>query len=140
MPKKFAVQKLATQVDTVAWNDQSDMLAVISDSRLFIYYYPHALYVDKDLLKLTLETQDGAEFGKIPQIQTFFGTTITVRRGDGALLASTGEISPKRGEVEWSGVEWSGVVRGGAEPSQAKQEILGERHEAKQQRNILQTN
>ena len=31
--KKFAVQKLCTQVDTVAWNDASDMLAVISDSR-----------------------------------------------------------------------------------------------------------
>jgi intraflagellar transport protein 80 len=67
--KKFAVQKLCTQVDTVAWNDASDLLAVISDSRLFIYYYPHALYVDKDLVGLTLEVQDGAEFGKIPVIK-----------------------------------------------------------------------
>ncbi|GMI26980.1 hypothetical protein TrCOL_g8767 [Triparma columacea] len=87
--KKFAVQKLCTQVDTVAWNDASDMLAVISDSRLFTYFYPHALYVDKDLVGQTLDVQDGAEFGKIPVIKSFFGTTITVRRADGALLTST---------------------------------------------------
>jgi intraflagellar transport protein 80 len=87
--KKFAVQKLATQVDTCCWNDQSDLLAAIADSRLTVYYYPHALYVDKDLLPLTQETQDGSEFGKLPSIQTFFGNSITVRRADGALLTSS---------------------------------------------------
>ena len=57
--------------------------------RLFTYFYPHALYVDKDLVGQTLDVQDGAEFGKIPVIKSFFGTTITVRRADGALLTST---------------------------------------------------
>jgi intraflagellar transport protein 80 len=87
--KKFAVQKLATQVDTCCWNDESDLLACVADSRLTVYYYPHALYVDKDLLSLTQETQDGSEFGKLPQIQTFYGTQIGVRRADGALLTAT---------------------------------------------------
>jgi len=66
--KKFQIQKLGTQVDTCCWNDNSDLLACIADSRLIVYYYPHALYVDKDLLPLTQQIEDGGEFGKMPQV------------------------------------------------------------------------
>ncbi len=94
VPKKFATRKLATQVDSMAWNDCSDCLACIADSRMIVHYYPHALYVDKDLLPLTMDTKDGSEFGKAPTVQNFFGTTVSVRRADGALLTSAVEPYP----------------------------------------------
>ena len=110
-PLQFAKQKLATQVDTVAWNDTSDMLSAIADSRLITWFYPHALYVDKDLLPLTQETQDGAEFGKIPQIKTFFGNIITIRRADGALLTSTVPPYPTSLYELVSAGRWDEAVR-----------------------------
>mmetsp|Transcript_26728 Transcript_26728/g.50656 ORF Transcript_26728/g.50656 Transcript_26728/m.50656 type:complete len:772 (+) Transcript_26728:27-2342(+) len=87
--KKFAIQKLLTQVDTVAWNDTSDLLACVADSRLTVYYYPHALYVDRDLLSQSVESHDASSFGSHPQILSFFGNTITVRRSSGAVLTRT---------------------------------------------------
>jgi len=87
--KSFAVQKLATQVDTASWNDTSDMLTAVADNRLTTWYNPTSVYVDKELADRGKICEDATEFGKMPKIQTFFGNTITVRRADGALLTAT---------------------------------------------------
>ena len=36
--------------DSFLWNDKSDILACIADGRLLTWYYPNAIYVDKDLM------------------------------------------------------------------------------------------
>ena len=33
------------------WNDRSDMLTVLSDEQLVCWFYPNAVYVDRDLLR-----------------------------------------------------------------------------------------
>lgn len=38
--------------DSFLWNDSSDILSCISDGRLITWYYPSAIYVDKDLMDL----------------------------------------------------------------------------------------
>lgn len=82
------VYKLRTQVDTMAWNDSSDMLCAVADGRLLVYYYPNAAFVDRDLLPATTDEEDVQElFGKVPQISAFFRNRLTVRRADGALIA-----------------------------------------------------
>ena len=40
------------------------------------------------------EEKDGAEFGKLAQFSTFFGSRVTVRRADGALVTSSVNLYP----------------------------------------------
>lgn len=38
-------------VESSMWNDVADVLIVVADLRLVVWYYPHAPTVDKDLLQ-----------------------------------------------------------------------------------------
>ncbi|PIK37912.1 putative intraflagellar transport protein [Apostichopus japonicus] len=76
----------------LAWNDQTNMLAALQDGKLTVWYYPNAVYVDKELLSSTVSSKDTSGFGNSPQIVNFIGNHVTIRRADGALV-STG-VSP----------------------------------------------
>lgn len=43
--------KLSSMVDSFMWNDSSDMLLAIADSKLVLWYYPTIVFEDRDLLK-----------------------------------------------------------------------------------------
>lgn len=45
-------------VDDAIWNDSNDILAAVSDQKLVVWYYPHAAYVDRDLLKYVRLTKE----------------------------------------------------------------------------------
>ena len=106
-----ATHKLLAQVDTVAWNDESDMLAAIADSRLTVWYYPNAVWVDADLLKLTADVRDGKEFGKMPQIKSFSGPRLAVRRADGSLLTAGTSYYPAMLYKAAGGGSWEEALR-----------------------------
>ena len=53
------------------WNDENDVLAVLQDGKLVFYYYPHIVYVDRDLLASTKVETDSGELGKDPRISRF---------------------------------------------------------------------
>jgi len=80
--------KLQTQVDTIAWNDTSDMLCAVADARLVTWLYPNVCFVDRDLIAATTFSRDASEFGKVPVLTSFSGTRATVRRADGALVTT----------------------------------------------------
>ena len=42
--------KLATVVDSFAWNDSTDILAAVADRRFFAWLFPGTINVDRDLL------------------------------------------------------------------------------------------
>ena len=44
--------KLSAMTDSFQWNDKHDILVSIADGRLHTWYYPNAIYVDKDLMDL----------------------------------------------------------------------------------------
>lgn len=44
--------------DDAIWNDNNDILATILDQKLVLWYYPHAVYVDRDLLKHVKVTKE----------------------------------------------------------------------------------
>jgi intraflagellar transport protein 80 len=48
---KKDIVKLASMTDSFMWHEKYDMLAAISDARLVSWYYPTAVYVDRDLLE-----------------------------------------------------------------------------------------
>ncbi|KAM4770065.1 intraflagellar transport protein 80 homolog isoform 1-T1 [Cyanocitta cristata] len=84
--KEQKIVKIGTMVQSLAWNDTSNILCGIQDSRFTVWYYPNTVYVDKDLLPKTLYEKDASEFSKNPQIVSFVGNQITIRRADGSLV------------------------------------------------------
>ncbi|NXC25987.1 IFT80 protein, partial [Campylorhamphus procurvoides] len=84
--KEQKIVKIGTMVQSLAWNDTSNILCGIQDSRFTVWYYPNTVYVDKDLLPKTLYEKDASEFSKNPQIVCFVGNQITIRRADGSLV------------------------------------------------------
>ncbi|XP_044290369.1 intraflagellar transport protein 80 homolog isoform X4 [Varanus komodoensis] len=84
--KEQKVIKIGTMVHTLAWNDTCNILCGIQDTRFTVWYYPSAVYVDKDLLPNTVYEKDASEFSKNPQIVSFVGNQVTIRRADGSLI------------------------------------------------------
>ena len=79
--------KLCSMVDSFRWNESTDMLVAISDGKLYVWYYPNVVYVDKDLLLLSRSSRDVSnEVGKMCVIDSFTGSLITVRRVDGRVV------------------------------------------------------
>ena len=108
-----AVVRLSSMVDTVSWNtDDCDMLCAVADSKLVVWHYPNAVYVDRDLVSYTKHAQDGQEYGRLPKIVNFSSTRCTVRRTDGAL--STVMVSPHPSLLQKQvaqGMKWDRAVR-----------------------------
>ncbi|NWH89506.1 IFT80 protein, partial [Aegithalos caudatus] len=84
--KEQKIVKIGTMVQSLAWNDTSNILCGIQDSRFTVWYYPNTVYVDKDLLPKTLYEKDASEFSPKPQIVSFVGNQITLRRAEGSLV------------------------------------------------------
>nr|XP_002194885.4 intraflagellar transport protein 80 homolog isoform X2 [Taeniopygia guttata] len=84
--KEQKIVKIGTMVQSLAWNDTSNILCGIQDSKFTVWYYPNTVYVDKDLLPKTLYEKDASEFSKAPQIVSFVGSQVTIRRADGSLV------------------------------------------------------
>jgi len=47
-------------VQSLAWNDENNTLAALTDGKLIIFYYPYVAYVDKYLLPRTIHESDAA--------------------------------------------------------------------------------
>ncbi|KAG8445234.1 hypothetical protein GDO86_010132 [Hymenochirus boettgeri] len=103
--------KIGSMVHTLAWNDMSNILCGLQEYRILVWYYPSVVYVDKDLLSKTILEKEGSEFSKTPQIVSFVGNRVTVRRSDGSLVHTN--ISPYpailHGYVSFS--KWDDAVR-----------------------------
>ena len=89
---KRDMTKLAAMTDSFLWNDKSDIIACVADSRLLTWYYPNAIYVDKDLMDLCKNSKDAVELGRMSQMISFNGSQVVLRRKDGGLI--TLPISP----------------------------------------------
>jgi len=57
--------KIASMVDSFQWNDNNDMLCALSDGKLMCWYYPNAIYVDKDLMEHSKLSKDASDIGKL---------------------------------------------------------------------------
>lgn len=44
------IVKMCTMIQTVRWSDESSMLAAMGEGKINIWYYPNAVYVDRDML------------------------------------------------------------------------------------------
>ena len=92
---KPEAHNICNMVDSFMWNDGNDMIACLSDGKLITWFYPNAIYVDKDLMLKSTFTKEVADLGKLAQMQSFTGNISTVRRVDGALLTIMVSPYPK---------------------------------------------
>ena len=49
---------LGTMIMSLSWNDQTNMLAALADGKFTVWYYPSAVYVDRDLLPKTVHEKE----------------------------------------------------------------------------------
>ncbi|XP_067400467.1 intraflagellar transport protein 80 homolog isoform X1 [Emydura macquarii macquarii] len=109
--KEQKVIKIGTMAHTLAWNDTSNILCGLQDTRFSVWYYPNTVYVDKDLLPKTLYEKDASEFSKNPQIVRFVGNQVTIRRADGSLIHLNISPYPAILHEYVSSSKWEDAVR-----------------------------
>eukprot|EP00339_Tiarina_fusa_P021541 CAMPEP_0117013778 /NCGR_PEP_ID=MMETSP0472-20121206/11302_1 /TAXON_ID=693140 ORGANISM="Tiarina fusus, Strain LIS" /NCGR_SAMPLE_ID=MMETSP0472 /ASSEMBLY_ACC=CAM_ASM_000603 /LENGTH=54 /DNA_ID=CAMNT_0004717175 /DNA_START=88 /DNA_END=252 /DNA_ORIENTATION=- len=51
--------------DSFLWNEKNDILSAIADGRLLTWYYPNAIYVDKDLMDMCKVSKEATELGRM---------------------------------------------------------------------------
>ncbi|XP_015262731.1 PREDICTED: intraflagellar transport protein 80 homolog [Gekko japonicus] len=109
--KEQKIIKIGTMVHTLAWNDTCNILCGLQDTRFTVWYYPSVVYVDKDLLPKTLYEKDASEFSKNPQIVSFGGSQITIRRADGSLIHMNISPYPAILHEYVSSSKWEDAIR-----------------------------
>nr|XP_042706164.1 intraflagellar transport protein 80 homolog [Chrysemys picta bellii] len=109
--KEQKIIKIGTMAHTLAWNDTSNILCGLQDTRFTVWYYPNTVYVDKDLLPKTLYEKDASEFSKNPHIVRFVGNQVTIRRADGSLIHLNISPYPAILHEYVSSSKWEDAVR-----------------------------
>ncbi|XP_036393391.1 intraflagellar transport protein 80 homolog isoform X2 [Megalops cyprinoides] len=105
------INKIGTMVHTMAWNDSANILCGIQDVQFTVWYYPNAVFVDRDLLPKTLFMKDASEFSRTPHILNYVGTQVTVRRADGSLVYSSVSPYPALLHEYTASARWDDALR-----------------------------
>lgn len=50
--------RTAAMIQSVSWNDDTNMLAALQDGRFTVWAYPNAAFVDQSLLSKTVMEKD----------------------------------------------------------------------------------
>ena len=66
------------------WHEHADILAAAADLRVHCWYYPAAIYIDKELMGLCKMVKEEPDIGRDCQITSFYGTNIIVKKKDGS--------------------------------------------------------
>lgn len=103
--------KIGSMVHTLAWNDVSNILCGIQDNRFTVWYYPNVAFVDKELLPKTISEKDGSEYSKSPQIISFVGNKVTIRKSDGCLVHTNISSYPAILHDYSSTAKWNDALR-----------------------------
>ncbi|XP_014664680.1 PREDICTED: intraflagellar transport protein 80 homolog [Priapulus caudatus] len=105
------VMKLAVMIQSMSWNDDTNMLAALQDGRFTVWVYPNTAFVDQALLPKTITEKDSSEFGKNPFIISFLGNHVTLRRVDGSLVTTGITPYPAILHGYVSSAHWDEAVR-----------------------------
>lgn len=68
MVHKPEIIKISNMVDSFLWNDNNDLLTALSDGKLKTWFYPNAVYVDKDIMNMAMQIKEASEIGKLATI------------------------------------------------------------------------
>jgi len=77
-------KKLISMCNSFRWHEHADILAAAADLRVHCWYYPAAVYIDKELMGLCKMVKEEPDIGRDCQITSFYGTNIIVKKKDGS--------------------------------------------------------
>uniref|UniRef100_A0A4W6C2E8 Intraflagellar transport 80 homolog (Chlamydomonas) n=1 Tax=Lates calcarifer TaxID=8187 RepID=A0A4W6C2E8_LATCA len=103
--------KIGSMVHSMAWNDAANILCGIQDNQLTVWYYPSAVFTDKELLPKTLYIKDGSDFSRAPHILNYVGTKVMLRQGDGSLVCSSVPPYPALLHTYSTSARWEDALR-----------------------------
>ncbi|XP_033323231.1 intraflagellar transport protein Oseg5 isoform X1 [Megalopta genalis] len=84
------VCKIAAMAQDIAWATDANVLAAMLDAMLSVWLCPNCVhYSDRKIIRKTRIDKASSEFGKQPSISSVYNGMVMVRRGDGALVASS---------------------------------------------------
>jgi intraflagellar transport protein 80 len=79
--------KLLANVESFAYNDETNVLVCLADGRMKLWYQPEVVFVDRDLLPVvTVSSEATEEYGRSAIILNYTGSRISVRKVDGSIL------------------------------------------------------
>lgn len=78
--------KLHANVESFCFNDETDSLVLIADSKLVVYYDVAAAFIEKDLLPLSSLSSDATDYGRNAHIMSFTNNRVSIRKIDGAVV------------------------------------------------------
>ncbi|OAD57910.1 Intraflagellar transport protein 80 like protein [Eufriesea mexicana] len=81
---------LAAMAQDIAWATDANVLAAMLDATLSVWLCPNCVhYSDRKIIRKTRIDKESSEFGKQPSIAKVYNGIVMIRRGDGALVASS---------------------------------------------------
>ncbi|XP_043511974.1 intraflagellar transport protein 80 homolog isoform X3 [Frieseomelitta varia] len=84
------VCKIAAMAQDIAWATDANVLAAMLDATLSVWLCPNCVhYSDRKIIRKTRIDKESSEFGKQPSIANVYNGMVMIRRGDGALVASS---------------------------------------------------
>ncbi|XP_011632951.1 intraflagellar transport protein 80 homolog isoform X2 [Pogonomyrmex barbatus] len=82
--------KIASMAQNIAWATDANVLAAMLDANLSVWLCPNCVhYSDRKVIRRTRIDKESSEFGKQPNIVRVRNGMVMVRRGDGAIVASS---------------------------------------------------
>ncbi|XP_017875268.1 intraflagellar transport protein 80 homolog isoform X2 [Ceratina calcarata] len=82
--------KIAAMAQDIAWATDANVLAAMLDATLSVWLCPNCVhYSDRKIIRKTRIDKESSEFGKQPSIASVHNGMVMIRRGDGALVASS---------------------------------------------------
>ncbi|KAK6042741.1 hypothetical protein COOONC_19754 [Cooperia oncophora] len=82
------VAKIGSSVEQLTFNDVTNMLVGVGDSRIVIWPAVEIAFIDRSLLERSVLERPVSGLGKFPVLRSFTGSTITLRRSDGSAITT----------------------------------------------------
>lgn len=93
------------------WHEHADILTAAADLRVHCWYYPAAIYIDKELMGLCKMVKEEPDIGRDCTITTFYGNNITVKKKDGSQKIVSSSPYPQMLLDFCSSGEWDKAIK-----------------------------
>ncbi|CAI5455053.1 unnamed protein product [Caenorhabditis angaria] len=80
------VAKIGSLVEQLVFNDVTNMLGGISEGKIVVWPLPNIAFLDRNLLQKSMIYKPVGNMGKFPQLASFAGNTVVLRKSDGCLV------------------------------------------------------
>jgi intraflagellar transport protein 80 len=93
------------------WHESADILAAAADLRVHCWYYPAALYIDKELMNLCKMVREEPDIGRDCSITSYYGSNIALKKKDGSQKVVASSPYPTMLLELCTGNEWDKALK-----------------------------